>query len=596
MISAPMTFQWKLRSTLIQTFGAAVPGESRASVDPHERLTAVGGSAPLEDRLPVEGDIIGGHYRLVRSLGVGTFGRVYVAERTDVPEHRVALKVIHRAVFGGRDVERELVMLAGTTHPHIVQLKDHGMTSDYVWLTMPLYDGETLEERLSRGPLTLSEAYDVFLPIARGVHALHERGLRHQDIKPENIFLAEIGGLVHPVLLDLGVAVESGSPFVAGTALYGSPEQIASLGGLEGRSELSEKMDTYCLAATLLRSLVGPDEFPGERASSPFDIANAFEVREVCPLTEAVLSELTGDARTKLQVCFSRWLTRDPDARPDTGAFADELEVLREQEREAAAAIEAEIAQQKVALKRVRVALFLAALAATGVALWGLAHRETLRLARELEHARSAGADSFDKLDTCAAAHRLAQQQVRTCAVERTDDRARQTTTLQDQRATHAAIVARLESTRDDTAGRFRRCVDEKHRAAQACTSEHEKLTTDIVDGDRVLASIRVDLSKMQRDRDEQAARRATCVERFEAHRAEQTVCNEQLASCVLERDARKSVSVASGVAAPPLTDAGDGAGVVGGSASTSTTVSGPAAATFGESPDTPVVSETAVP
>src|SRR5689334_21832706 len=139
--------------------------------------------------LPDEGDVVGGHYRLVRRLGEGMFGRVFVAERTDVPEHRVALKLMNRAVYAGRNVERELSMLAAASHPHIVQLKDHGIEGEVVWLTMPLYEGETLAQRLERGPLGLREAYDIFLPIARGVQALHERGLRHQDIKPENIFL-----------------------------------------------------------------------------------------------------------------------------------------------------------------------------------------------------------------------------------------------------------------------------------------------------------------------------------------------------------------------------------------------------------------------
>jgi hypothetical protein len=544
-----MTFERKLRTTLIQSFGTPVPVEPRRSIDSEDRLTAIGGTLPEEDRLPVEGDVIGGHYRLVRGLGAGMFGRVYLAERTDVPEHRVALKVINRAVFGGRDVERELVMLAATTHPHIVQLKDHGMTDDYVWLTMPLYEGETLAERLERGPLTLREAYRVFLPIAHGVHALHQRGLRHQDIKPENIYLAEIGGDVHPVLLDLGVAVESGSPFVAGTALYASPEQIVALGGLEGRGALSEKMDTYCLAATLLRSLVGPDDFPGERASSPFDIANAFEIREQSPLSDRVLTELTGDPRCQLQASFSRWLTRDPDARPDAGALADELEVLLEQEREAAAAIEAEIAQQKVALKRVRVALAAAAIVGTGVMLWGVAHRETLRLAQELERARAIGADSFDKLDTCIAAHQLAQHDAGICSTNLEEERTQHESALITERASHATASAALEKEVKRGSGRLRACVDEKHQAAQTCTTEQEQLTSTLAERDVALTTARTDIATLRKERDEQAAGRNTCQTQLDTVTAERGSCDAELATCVVERDVAKKAAVP--VAAP---------------------------------------------
>src|SRR3989339_786156 len=107
-------------------------------------------------------EIGAGLYRFVRVLGEGTFGRAFVAERTDVPEHKVALKVVTRDVYAGRNVERELVMLAAASHPNIVQLKDHGIGERYVWLTMPLYEGETLASRLERGPLGLGEAYEIF--------------------------------------------------------------------------------------------------------------------------------------------------------------------------------------------------------------------------------------------------------------------------------------------------------------------------------------------------------------------------------------------------------------------------------------------------
>ena len=90
-------------------------------------------------------------------------------QRIDVPAHQVALKMVPREVYSGRNVERELVMLAAASHPNIVQLKDHGMTEGYVWLTMPVYEGVTLGERLKRGPLALDEAYEVFLPIARAL-------------------------------------------------------------------------------------------------------------------------------------------------------------------------------------------------------------------------------------------------------------------------------------------------------------------------------------------------------------------------------------------------------------------------------------------
>ncbi len=551
----------KLRATLIQTFGSPLfEGTRSGRGSRSERETVLGGEAPADDRLPVEGDIVGGHYRLVRRLGLGMFGCVYVAERTDVPEHRVALKVVHRAVYGGRDVERELVMLAATTHPHIVQLKDHGMTADYVWLTMPLYEGETLAERLERGPLSLREAYQVFLPIARGVHALHERGLRHQDIKPENIYLAEIGGTTHPVLLDLGVAVEAGSPFVAGTALYCAPEQLVALGGLEGRGELSEKMDTYGLAATLLRAVVGSAHFPGEDATTPFDIATAFEVRETQPLAREVLPQVSGEPRLKLRLALSRWLTRDPDVRPSTGQLAAELDVLLEQEREAAAAIEHEIAQQKSSLRRVRITLVAALLAGAAVLLWGLSHRETLRLARELERARAAGAASFDKLDTCVAAHQLARSEATSCAADRERAHEAHRTTLATLGREHAQATTALDARVARQTRRFHGCLDDKKRALQTWETERESLDRVIGERDKTLVAVRAELGKSRAEREQAETAKSACEGELDAVSTAKKTSDDALASCVLERDAFEKAAARAAVAgaasdrsAPPV-------------------------------------------
>lgn len=208
-----------IRATRTRAFATTIAAEHVAGSQREPTTSPEGARAAQSVSLPDVGSVVGMHYRLVRLLGEGNFGKVYVAERVDVPEHVVALKVLPRSHYAGRNVERELVMLATVGHPNVVQLKDHGTTSDYVWFTMPVYEGETLATRLERGTLGLREAYDIFLPIARGIEALHQAGLRHQDIKPDNIFLARFAGRLHPFLLDLGVAAERDASFVAGTAL-----------------------------------------------------------------------------------------------------------------------------------------------------------------------------------------------------------------------------------------------------------------------------------------------------------------------------------------------------------------------------------------
>src|SRR4029079_13500612 len=217
-------------------------------------------------------------------------------------------------------------------HPNVVQLKDHGTETDYVWLTMPVYEGETLEERLERGTLTMKEAYEIFVPVARGMEALHAGGLRHQDIKPDNIFLAVFGGHVHPILLDLGVAAECNSNFVAGTLMYAAPEQIAYLAGEPGNAELSEKMDTYGLATTILMALAGRDALPGATAETSEEIKDAHKVRAENPLSDSAMPELKGRARELFIAALKRWLAMDPKERPSMSDLAEELDVLREPE------------------------------------------------------------------------------------------------------------------------------------------------------------------------------------------------------------------------------------------------------------------------
>jgi len=281
----------KLRATVtVHAYAVTVADESQRNGD----SSAESASPPPVVVLPSVNDVIGGVYRLMRLLGAGMFGRVYVAQREDVPEHQVALKILPRSHYVGRNVERELVMLATVGHPNVVQLKDHGMTAEYVWLTMPVYRGETLAERLDRGPLSLREAHDIFVAIARGLEALHGAGLRHQDIKPDNIYLANFGGRVHPILLDLGVAAEREATFVAGTALFASPEQLASMRGRMGELPLSEKMDTYCLAATRLVSLAGEERYPGITADTMDELSRALDIRADKPLPAESVPEATG--------------------------------------------------------------------------------------------------------------------------------------------------------------------------------------------------------------------------------------------------------------------------------------------------------------
>lgn len=517
----------------MQAYAATIVDESRtgkSAVDPDKPPPP----------LPSVGDIIGSHYRLMRVLGEGAFGRVYVAQRIDVPEHQVALKILPRSVYEGRNVERELVMLATVGHPHVVQLKDHGTDADYVWLTMPVYEGETLIERLDRSPLTLREAYDIILPIARGLEALHGAGLRHQDIKPENIYLARFGGHVHPILLDLGVAAEREATFVAGTLIYGAPEQMAAFAGTPGEIPLSEKMDTYGLAATLLIALVGPSGFPGVDATSMEEITVAHAVRAERPLRDDVLPGLRGRPRDLLEAAFRRWLALDPRERPSMSQMAEDLDVLLESEREEARADARRRAKQRASLMRIRATVVLMLIVGAAAALVMFSKRETLRLANELDKARLQGAESFTQLDTCVAAHRITKIEMMACRQARETDRSECKATLDamaksgsTNEAEHARALQNLQAL---YMNRLRGCEESVTSEKKASESERSRERDEWAKEKARLVTERDEAKKL-------ADARATEINALTAHRDRTEV---ERAACVTEREACKAAVAAA--------------------------------------------------
>ena len=304
-----------------------------------------------EEGLPGIGSTVG-NYILKKKLGEGAHGAVYLAHRVGLDEQRVALKIIPCTPDRLGLVRQELVTLATIVHPNIVQLSDHGVEATYAWFTMPFYEGRPLDKHLSERfarneTLSVEEAYDIFQPLAGALAALHDAGFRHQDIKPENIFLAKFADREHPILLDLGVAIGKGNQkFLAGTREYFAPEQLdAFLHGLRIKlltkaPALTEAMDVYGLAATLLLALSGTTNVPGARlltaevAELPLEqawqeIAAAQALRETVPISPSAMRTVHGGARREIAAAFRRWFARDPKDRPSARAMATELHVLR---------------------------------------------------------------------------------------------------------------------------------------------------------------------------------------------------------------------------------------------------------------------------
>ena len=206
-------------------------------------------------------------YRIERELGAGGMAAVYLAK--DLKHNRdVAVKVLRPELAASLGAERfllEIETTAGLRHPHILPLFDSGESDGFLWYVMPLVEGESLRDRLTRETqLPVEEAVRFACEIGEALAVAHERGVVHRDIKPENILL-ERG---HAVVADFGIAraVESAggqkltrTGLAPGTPLYMSPEQ-ASAEAVDARS------DVYSLGCVTYEMLAGNPPFSGPTA------------------------------------------------------------------------------------------------------------------------------------------------------------------------------------------------------------------------------------------------------------------------------------------------------------------------------------------
>ena len=172
-----------------------------------------------------------GHFRIVERIGAGGMGTVYRARDTRL-DRDVALKFLPPDLGAGRNDEERLLVearaAAALEHPNVCTVHEVGETEDgRPFIAMALYQGETLKERIRKGPLSPEDAAAIAIQIARGLSAAHERGIVHRDIKPGNVILTANGTVK---LLDFGLARLAEATLTLpgatpGTVAYMSPEQ-----------------------------------------------------------------------------------------------------------------------------------------------------------------------------------------------------------------------------------------------------------------------------------------------------------------------------------------------------------------------------------
>ena len=204
-------------------------------------------------------------YEILREVGRGGMATVFLARDLRHPRS-VALKVLRQdfaLLIGAERFHREIAILAGLQHPHILGLIDSGAAGGTFYYAMPFVEGESLRHRLDRETqLSVEDAVAIAREVAGALDYAHHHGVIHRDIKPENILLSN----GQAVVADFGIAkamATAGSEnltetgLAIGTPTYMSPEQYAGAHSLDGRS------DIYALGCVLYEMLAGSPPFTG---------------------------------------------------------------------------------------------------------------------------------------------------------------------------------------------------------------------------------------------------------------------------------------------------------------------------------------------
>lgn len=221
-----------------------------------------------------------GDYEIVAPLGAGGMGEVYRA-RDPRLGREVAIKILPPAFAGNEDRLRrftEEARAAGVlNHPNLLTIHDLGTHAGIPFIVSELLEGETLRERLRRGPLPQRKAIDYALQIGSGLAAAHEKGIIHRDLKPENILITTeeriklldfgLAKLISVVPSDQERTIErvTDPGIIVGTAAYMSPEQVRG-------HPLDQRSDIFSFGTVLFEMLTGKQAF---RRDSQIDTMNA---------------------------------------------------------------------------------------------------------------------------------------------------------------------------------------------------------------------------------------------------------------------------------------------------------------------------------
>lgn len=347
------------RGALLETVrqeNAALASELQRMLAAHEAATLAGGflSDPTIDPSKPTAPRRFGPFTLIKLIGEGGFGEVYLAEQSSPIQRQVALKLIKPGMDSGQimarfDAERQA--LAIMDHPNIARVFDAGTDErGRPWFAMEYVDGDPIHTFADKHRLDVRARLELLVPVCRAVHHAHQKGVIHRDLKPSNVLVSKIDGRAVPKVIDFGIAKALDRPLtektifselrsLVGTPEYMSPEQADLSGG-----DIDTRSDVYSLGVLLYELLVGATPFDGrELRSRAFGEIQRI-LREVDPPTPSTRfsrlemrasaaanrniepAKLSSALRGELDWITMKCLEKDRARRYDTAAeLADEL-------------------------------------------------------------------------------------------------------------------------------------------------------------------------------------------------------------------------------------------------------------------------------